>query len=147
MEIAPDALRLGVELGEPRHDDDQWESKLELVRSRRVPVVSFTFGCPGADTIEQLQPQRRGVGTVTSPLRTRRRAIPGADALVVQGTEAGGHRGGFLDDGSGLGLLVLLRLVVNTSRLPMIASGGIGDGSVAAAALCAELVPCRSAAP
>ncbi|MBV9413909.1 MAG: nitronate monooxygenase, partial [Solirubrobacterales bacterium] len=64
----------------------------------------------------------------------------GADGLVVQGTEAGGHRGGFLDDGSdegGIGLLALLRVVAHATPLPMIATGGIMDGPALAAVLCA----------
>jgi nitronate monooxygenase len=57
-----------------------------------------------------------------------------ADALVVQGTEAGGHRGG-LDDASDLSLLPLLRLVARETDLPLVAAGGIGDGASVAAVL------------
>jgi nitronate monooxygenase len=54
---------LGVELGEPRYDDDRWDEKLALAREERVPVVAFTFGCPDADVVA-LAPGRRlcGVG-------------------------------------------------------------------------------------
>ena len=41
-----EAVRTSVELGEPRHDDDGWEEKLDVAEAERVPVVSFTFGCP-----------------------------------------------------------------------------------------------------
>ncbi|HEX8854131.1 MAG TPA: nitronate monooxygenase, partial [Thermoleophilaceae bacterium] len=41
-----DAERLGAELGTPLHDDDAWAAKLALIAEERVPVVSFTFGCP-----------------------------------------------------------------------------------------------------
>ena len=63
----------------------------------------------------------------------------GADALVVQGVEAGGHRGGFDDeDGSGeYGLLTLLRLVARAVDLPLVAAGGIVDGPSVAAVLVA----------
>ena len=44
--LEADAARAGVALGEPRHDDDGWEAKLDLVAQERVPVVSFAFGCP-----------------------------------------------------------------------------------------------------
>ncbi|MGZ4352783.1 MAG: nitronate monooxygenase, partial [Gaiellaceae bacterium] len=59
--------------------------------------------------------------------------------LVVQGVEAGGHRGTFADeDGAGeLGLLALLRLVARTVSLPLVASGGIVDGAGVAAVLAA----------
>ena len=63
----------------------------------------------------------------------------GADALIVQGLEAGGHRGCFEDtDGRGeVALLPLLRLVARNSELPLIASGGIADGAGVAAVLAA----------
>ena len=63
----------------------------------------------------------------------------GVDALVVQGVEAGGHRGSFVDaDGGGeIGLLPLLRLVAHVSDLPLVATGGIADGAGVAAVLAA----------
>ena len=80
----------------------------------RPAVVSFTFGCPDASVVNRLH----GVGvsvwvTVTNVPEALVAREAGADGLVVQGTEAGGHRGGFVDDGSdegGIGLLALLRL-------------------------------------
>jgi nitronate monooxygenase len=66
----------------------------------------------------------------------------GADGLVAQGTEAGGHRGFFDDDDNhdNLGLLVLLRLLATHCPLPIIAAGGIMDGPGIAAVLCAGAV-------
>ena len=52
--IAHEAERQGVELGEPRFDDDDWEAKLELVCAERPVVVSFTFGCPAQEVFERL---------------------------------------------------------------------------------------------
>ena len=64
---------LGVELGEPRYDDDHWEAKLELAREERVPVVSFTFGCPDAAVVRSLQDAGwRSWVTVTTPAEARR---------------------------------------------------------------------------
>lgn len=139
-ELRPEAIRQGVELGEARYDDDQWQEKLELVCAERVPVVSFTFGCPEPEVVGRLH--RAGIATWVTVTRTQE-AIQardaGADALVVQGTEAGGHRGGFLDDDrcEGFGLLVLLRLVARSVSLPLVAAGGIADGEAVAAVLCA----------
>ena len=83
-----------MELGEPRHDDDRWEEKLALAREEHVPVVSFTFGCPDADVVAQLQAAGCAAWvTVTTPDEAVAAARAGADALVVQGVEAGGHRG------------------------------------------------------
>ena len=78
--------------------------------------------------------------TVTNVAEALAAREAGADGLVVQGTEAGGHRGGFVDDGSdegGIGLLALLRLVARATPLPLIATGGIADGAGLAAVLCA----------
>jgi nitronate monooxygenase len=78
--------------------------------------------------------------TVTNVREALAAREAGADALVVQGAEAGGHRGGFIADGSdegGTGLLALLRLIAHATPLPMIATGGIMDGAALAAVLCA----------
>ncbi len=138
-ELAADARRQGAELGETRRDDDEWGAKLRLVRDERVPVVSFVFGCPRRETVAGLHEAEIAVWvTVTSVEEARRARDAGADALVVQGTEAGGHRGGFTDgDDGGSGLIALLRLVDAAVSLPLIAAGGIADGAAVAAVLCA----------
>ncbi len=130
-------------MGKPRHDDDHFELKLELVAGEAIEVVSFTFGCPGAEMIEGLH----GAGcdvwvTVTSPDEARAADRAGADALVVQGFEAGGHRGYFVDgpDAQDFGLLALLRLVASHVELPLIGAGAIVDGASVAAVLCAGAV-------
>jgi nitronate monooxygenase len=76
--------------------------------------------------------------TVTSPEEAREAAAAGADALVVQGGEAGGHRGSFTDraDVPVYGLLSLLQLVRAAVELPLVASGGIATGPALAAVLC-----------
>ena len=139
-ELAPDARRHGVELGEPRHDDDEWQAKLEILAGERVAVVSFTFGCPPAGTVERMHHAGSAVWvTVTNLKEATQAQRAGADALVVQGTEAGGHRGGFVDDehAGGSGLLALLRVIASAVSLPLIATGGIADGAAVAAVLCA----------
>ena len=142
-ELAPDAARYGAELGTPRFDDDGLEAKLELVRELRVPIVSFTFGCPSPAVVRSLQTAGIAVWvTVTEPDEAVLAAGVGCDALICQGAEAGGHRGTFEDvDGRGeLGLLSLLRLTRALTELPLIASGGIADGPGVAAALAAGAV-------
>jgi nitronate monooxygenase len=139
--LKPEAERQGAELGEPRFDDDDWSAKLELLCEHRPAVASFTFGCPDESVVNQLH----GVGvavwvTVTNVPEALAAREAGADGLVVQGTEAGGHRGGFLSDGSdegGVGLLALLRTIAGATPLPMVATGGIADGAALAAVLCA----------
>jgi nitronate monooxygenase len=139
-ELQPEADRAGVELGTPRHDDDDWERKLVLVRAERVAIVSFTFGCPAAATVDELHEAGAAVWvTITSTSEAAQARDAGADALIVQGTEAGGHRAAFIDDeaAEGIGLLALLRLVAGTVGLPLVATGGIADGPSLAAVLCA----------
>src|SRR3954451_11242629 len=81
------------ELREPRHDDDGWESKLALAEAERLPLVTFTFGCPEAAVFDRMHAAGAEAWvTVTSPAEARIARDAGADALVVQGVEAGGAR-------------------------------------------------------
>jgi nitronate monooxygenase len=135
-----DAERHGVALGEPRFDDDGYGAKLGLVAHERVPVVSFTFGCPAPETVAGLHEQDIAVWvTVTSPEEATVAQATGADALVAQGTEAGGHRAYFSDEGEHeeYGLLVLLRLLRAQAPVDLVATGGLMDGPGIAAALVA----------
>ena len=138
--VRGEAARVGAGPGEPAWSDDQWRAKLDLVLAERPAVVSFTFGCPDRAVFDALH--AAGVEawvTVTEASEAEQAAEVGADALVVQGVEAGGHRGSFQDlDGVGeVGLIVLLRLVARRVGLPLVATGGICDGAAAAAALAA----------
>jgi nitronate monooxygenase len=139
--LAAEAERAGTELGLPRFDDDQWQAKLDLLTADPLPVTSFTFACPDRDVVAGLQAAGSEVWvTVTTPADAQQAARAGADALVLQGSEAGGHRGSFRDDpaddpGGGFGLLSLLQLVRAHTSLPLIAAGGIGTGAGIAAVL------------
>jgi nitronate monooxygenase len=137
--LAREAERLGVELGEPRFDDDAWDEKLALARQERVPVVSFIPGCPEASVVAELQAAGCAVwATVTTPAEAVAAADGGADALIVQGVEAGGHRGSPDPVAPGeIGLLALLQLVRSATDLPLVATGGIADGRGVAAVLVA----------
>jgi nitronate monooxygenase len=141
--IEATAARHEVELGTPRFEDDQLAAKLELLVAERPAAVSFTFGCPSPEVVERLHDASVGVWvTVTDVAEGAQAASVGADALVVQGVEAGGHRASFVDaDGVGeLGLLPLLRLVARETDLPLIGAGGIADGHGVAAVLAAGAV-------
>jgi nitronate monooxygenase len=135
--LRDEAERLGVELGEPHYDDDGFEDKLALARDERVPVVAFTFGCPHTAVLSSLQEAGCAVWvTVTTPDEAVAAASAGADALVVQGVEAGGHRGSFDPAAPGdIGLLGLLQLVRAVTDLPLVATGGIATGRGVAAVL------------
>jgi nitronate monooxygenase len=130
------------ELGEPRHDDDGWRDKLALVAELEVPVVSFTFGGPSAPEIRELRAAGCAVWvTVTTTGEAVAARDAGADALVVQGVEAGGHRGSFDDAAPGdVGLLALLQTVGAVVDLPLVATGGIATGRGVASVLAAGAV-------
>jgi nitronate monooxygenase len=140
--LAGEAHGAGVDLGVPRFDDDDWEAKVKLLIAAPPPVVSFTFGCPDRAVIGDLHGAGSEVWvTVTTPAEAQHATSLGADALIVQGTEAGGHRASFRDDpahqADGLGLLSLLQLVRADLDVPLVAAGGIGTGAGIAAVLAA----------
>jgi len=110
------------ELGEPRYDDDQLEEKVALLERERVAVVSTTFARPSDAIVARLRESGAEVWvTVTTPEEA---AAADADALVLQGAEAGGHRGSWTDDdGPDLSLDELLAQV--EPRVPLVATGGI----------------------
>lgn len=135
--LAPDAERFGVSLGEPRHDDDGWDQKLEAVLELAPAVVSFTFDFPESSVVEELQ--QRGVyviATVTDRDEALRALAAGADALCVQGPEAGGHRGIFKADAPPP-LVPLHGILGELSDLevPLIAAGGIATSEHTRASL------------
>ncbi|MET7856623.1 nitronate monooxygenase [Streptomyces sp. NPDC005318] len=140
-QLAGEAAWYETPLGDPdSHGDDGYEAKLAILLEDPVPVVSFTFGCPTRDTLDALA----GVGTytvvtVTTPEEAQVAQWAGADAVCVQGVEAGGHQSAFRDDpqtdGSGTGLLSLVAQVRETVQVPVIAAGGIMRGSQIAAVL------------
>jgi nitronate monooxygenase len=138
--LAPEAERAGAALGAPRFDDDDYEAKITRLLEAPVAVVSFTFGCPAAETVGALRAAGSEVWvTVTDVAEAEEAAAAGATALVVQGSEAGGHRGSFADrdDRVDSGLLALLQLVADRVALPLVATGGIATGAAVAAVLAA----------
>ncbi|MFJ6660751.1 nitronate monooxygenase [Streptomyces sp. NPDC091377] len=140
-QLAGEAAWYEAELGDPDSGrDDGYDAKLAVLLDNPVPVVSFHFGVPGHEVLESL----RRVGTLTLVTATTpEEAVAvqqaGADAVIAQGVEAGGHQGTHRDiaenDGAGLGLLSLVAQVRESVSLPIVAAGGIMRGSQIAAAL------------
>ena len=130
QELEAEAAEYSVELGVPRFDDDALADKLELVVSERVDVLSTTFGCLPPDVIARVRGSGTDVwATVTSPAEGKAAWSAGADALVVQGAEAGGHRGSWTDEGDALPLVALLAAIRAAVDLPLVATGGIADAA------------------
>lgn len=138
LSLAPDASRLDVALGDPRHDDDDWQNKLAVLLELAPAVVSFTFDVPEVGVITALQ--ERGVSvtvTVTSRAEAKLAIAAGADVLCVQGPEAGGHRGTFdatAPAGTAPPLLLLLD-ELSDLNIPIVAAGGIVTGADTRAAM------------
>ena len=131
----------GRPVGEPHSDDDEWAAKLAALLEAPPAVVSFVFGCPPAAAVAELRERGAEVwATVTTPAEAAQAEAVGADALVAQGLEAGGHRAVFADDPgaeAGYGLLALVALLAARTDRPLIAAGGIASGGAVAAALAA----------
>ncbi|WP_027797416.1 NAD(P)H-dependent flavin oxidoreductase [Paraburkholderia acidipaludis] len=109
-----------------------------LLIDLRPAVVSFHFGLPSADRIRALR--EAGITTLASATSLGEAALieqAGVDAIVAQGIEAGGHRGVFDPEAvdERLSTAVLVRLLVERTKLPVIAAGGIMDGQGIKAAL------------
>lgn len=110
----------------------------DVVEAYRPPVVSFHFGLPGADLLERV---KAWGAVVLSSATTVDEAIwlerHGADAVIAQGLEAGGHRGMFLSDDltTQVGSFALLPQIVQAVRIPVIAAGGVASPAGVAAAL------------
>jgi nitronate monooxygenase len=139
--LQPEADRLGVELGQARWEDDAYAEKLQLLGELRVHSVSFTFGAPSDDAVEGLhQVGAQVLVTVTSFAEAQVAKSVGADAVVVQGTEAGGHQGTFIGDQPNTTPLATALHDLRDVGLPMIATGGVMSGAEARAAFDAGAV-------
>ncbi|WP_336049030.1 nitronate monooxygenase [Streptomyces sp. CA2R101] len=144
-QLAGEAAWYETELGDTDGPiDDGYEAKLATLRDDPVPVVSFTFGCPSRAVLDSFAAVGTyTVVTVTTAAEAQAAQWSGADAVCVQGVEAGGHQGTHRDDphadgtGSGLGLLALLGQVREAVQIPVIAAGGLMRGAQIASVLAA----------
>ena len=139
--LAPYYRELGVDpaaapAGPARRPFD--EAAAELLAEFRPPVVSLHFGLPAPGLLARV---KAWGAFVLSSATTVREALwlqeHGADAVIAQGLEAGGHRGHFLslDVSEQLGTFALLPQVVAAVRVPVIAAGGIASAEGVRAAL------------
>ena len=113
-------------------------AQFEAVCASKPPIVSSVMGLYPPDFVTQLK--ARGIAwfaNVSTIAESKAAEAAGADAVVVQGMEAGGHRGCFdarVAEMQQVGLFALLPAVVDAVRLPVVATGGIADPRGVAAA-------------
>ncbi|AJE40623.1 nitronate monooxygenase [Streptomyces nodosus] len=142
-QLAGEAAWYQTELGDPDSGrDDGYDAKLAVLLDDPVPVVSFHFGVPSHKALDALR--RAGTFTlVTATTAEEALAVQeaGADAVIAQGVEAGGHQGTHRDvrenDGAGIGLLSLVAQLRESVSIPIVAAGGVMRGSQIAAVLAA----------
>lgn len=110
----------------------------DLLEEFRPAVVSFHFGLPAPELVQRVKGGgARVLSSATTVEEARWLEAHGADAIIAQGLEAGGHRGMFLTDDvtTQVGTFALLPQVVQAVRVPVIAAGGIADATGVAAAM------------
>ncbi|CAF1968585.1 unnamed protein product [Rotaria magnacalcarata] len=117
---------------------DIFSEQIEIVLNEKVSVLSFTFGCLSDDIINKCkQLGIKLIGTATTTKEAVFLKHRGCDAICLQGSEAGGHRGSFLTNDietieqSTIGLQSLLSQTtqfIDPTVYPLIAAGGIMDG-------------------
>ncbi|HKD93243.1 MAG TPA: nitronate monooxygenase [Gaiellaceae bacterium] len=103
------------------------EKNLAVVLDERPAALLFTFGIVDPAPLRDAGIVVLGTATTAEEARALERA--GVDAVVVQGAEAGGHRGSFLDGWPLVPLAELVSASVDAVSVPVVAAGGIMDGA------------------
>lgn len=109
---------------------DVFPRQIEVILEEEVPVFSFTFGLLSEDIASKMKSAGITlIGTATTVAEGIALENSGADLIVAQGWEAGGHRGTFLAsiDESVIGIMALVPQLVDQVHIPVIAAGGIMD--------------------
>lgn len=129
----------GISLPEkPAPFKSRFENQLQVIMDIRPKVFSFMFGTLPQDVTEQLR--KRGIrtaGAATTLDEAIALAASDVDMIIASGFEAGGHRPSFLapSEQSTMGTFVLLQLIKEKVKVPVVAAGGVANGRGVAAAL------------
>lgn len=132
------------EIPEPKGMYGPAGEQLEVLIERRVPVISFHFGVEPGLLEKARESGAKVLCSATTVAEARQLEEAGVDAIIAQGSEAGGHRGTFRGDyrQALIGTLALVPRIVDAVDLPVIAAGGVMDarGLVACLVLGASAV-------
>lgn len=124
--------------------DPNYDEQLQVMFESKPAAFTWTFGCPTPDVMQRCK--REGIITIGTATTLEEAIVlvdAGCDALTVQGSEAGGHRGSFLTDDkdtiemSTIGLATLLNQIaaVVPEHIVLLAAGGIANGETLASAI------------
>lgn len=133
LKEAIDALReIQSELSISSHIDSfsksEFNEQVEVIIDEGVRVCSFTFGLPDEHTVMKLKKNKVYlIGTATTMEEAMLAEKVGMDAVVIQGSEAGGHRGSFTGELIVTPLHELLTEIIPLIKIPVIAAGGIAN--------------------
>jgi nitronate monooxygenase len=137
--LAPYYSELGLPPPTPPQSPSYgFTDQLEAGLATGASLFSFTFGLLPQEALHAIKAKGMMLlGTATTVEEAIALEKSGVDAVVAQGSEAGGHRGTFSGDFAAgmIGTIALLPQVVDAVHLPVVASGGIMDGRGIAAAL------------
>jgi nitronate monooxygenase len=109
-----------------------FDDQLDAVLAERPPILSFAFNVLPVDTMRRIKASGAFViGTATNIAEAKALEAAEVDAIVAQGSEAGGHRGTFIGafEDSLIGLIALVPAIRAAVSLPVVAAGGIMDGA------------------
>ncbi|SOC39087.1 NAD(P)H-dependent flavin oxidoreductase [Salinicoccus kekensis] len=130
--LSPYDEALGITPDDPTVSrDDTFLRLIDIIIESGVKICSFTFGIPETLVIKKLQAAGMTlIGCATTVEEAVINAQAGMDMVVVQGFEAGGHRGSFLKNAldSNVGTMALVPQAADAVDIPVIAAGGIMDG-------------------
>ncbi|HYF66514.1 MAG TPA: nitronate monooxygenase [Ohtaekwangia sp.] len=108
-----------------------FERQVESILKAGPPVVSFVFGVPSSQIIQEFK--KRGIILIATATTLEEAQVieeVGIDLVVASGLEAGGHRGSFLKtaEESLTNTRLLIHQIVDNVKIPVIAAGGISNG-------------------